>query len=168
MCGEQMPAVWGWVAKKTNTRAAIFLPVPICHLLTISITLSSAYSLLMGIMNAMILIVMIVMVMITQILPCDDMLYSGFLFQLKIKYSLWIQDKKSAKKYFHAWSQIEMSFTSVVNIWDNVSGSTPLPPHKTYKCLRNFPAGLYTHARWHLFKKKTWRIFSQNFVEFDW
>ena len=60
-----------------------------------------------------------------------------------------------------------MSFTSVVNIWDNVSGSTPHPPHKTYKCLRNFPAGLYTHARWHLFKKKTSAQNSHNFVEFD-
>ena len=59
--------------------------------------------------------------------------------------------ESSLQKYFPR-SQIEMSFISLVNIWDNVSGSTPLPPHKTYKCLRNFPAGLYTHARWHLFK----------------
>lgn len=59
------------------------------------------------------------------------------------------------------WSQIEMSFISLVNIWDNVSGSTPLPPHKTYKCLRNFPAGLYTHARWHLFKNNFLQKFPQ-------
>ena len=65
------------------------------------------------------------------------------------------------QKYFPR-SQIEMSFISLVNIWDNVSGSTPLPPHKTYKCLRNFPAGLYTHARWHLFKTSFAKIAPRN------